>query len=167
MDFDTTTKPEGTLNAKVNEKQKWLERERLRKEYLFKSKTLPQMERDAEEVLKEEVVVFIGQEMYNKFKQFFEDLRKREKMAGEEVETRELVHSLAEDPYFEARLQKEVRISVDNDKETLENLLIRILDSFAPSHPLINFYTFIGFFTRRGRLREGEAANFRAHDEST
>jgi hypothetical protein len=41
MDFDTTTKPEGTLNAKVNEKRRWLERERLRREYLFKKKSLP------------------------------------------------------------------------------------------------------------------------------
>lgn len=48
MDFDTTTKPEGTLNAKVNQKRRWLERERLRKELINKKKSLPQMEKDAE-----------------------------------------------------------------------------------------------------------------------
>lgn len=167
MEFDTTTKPEGTLNAKVNEKQRWLERERLRKEYLFKKKSLPQMERDAEEVLREEIVVHLGEEMYEKLREVFDEIRQRDKILGEELETKELVHSIAETAYFETRLQKEVRFSVDNEKETLESLLIRVLKYAESGNPLIAWYTFLGFFTRRGRLRDGEEAKFKAHDVST
>ena len=87
MDFDTTTKPEGTFNAKVNERERWLERERLRKELLNQKKTLPTLEKDAEEVLAEEVVVHLGQEMYTKLREVFDLVRAREKIDGEEIET--------------------------------------------------------------------------------
>ena len=87
MDFDTITKPEGTLNAKVNERKKQLELERLRKEHLFKKKSLPQMEKDAEEVLREEVVVHLGEEMLKRLSNIFEMIRERDKIAGYELET--------------------------------------------------------------------------------
>jgi hypothetical protein len=166
MDFDTTTKPEGTLNAKVNEKMKWIEREKLRKEYLFKKKSLPSMERDALEVLQEQVVVLMGQEMLENLREVFDMIRRREGIDGEEMETRELVHSIAETPFFESRMEKEVRITIDNDRETLESLLHRVL-KYSEGNNLIAWYTFLGFFTRRGRLRDGEEAKFKTHDETT
>lgn len=128
MDFDTTTKPEGTLNAKVNQKRRWLERERLRKELINKKKSLPQMEKDAEQVLQEEVVIHLGEEMLKKLRDVFDLIRQRDKIDGEELETQELVYSIAEDHYFSTRLNKEVRLSVDGEKETLENLLHRVLE---------------------------------------
>jgi hypothetical protein len=125
------------------------------------------MERDAEEVLREEIVVHLGAEMLDKLREVFDEIRQREKVDGEELETRELVHSVAEAAYFESRLQKEVRTSVDGEKETLENLLLRVLKHADAGNTLIAWYSFLGFFTRRGRLRDGEEAKFRSQDEST
>lgn len=165
MEFDTITKPQGTFNAKVNERSRWLERERLRKELLLKKKTLPQMEKDAEEVLAEEVVVFLGQEMMDKLRMVFDKVREREKIDGEEIETQEYVHSIVEEPYFESRLHNEVRESVDGEIETLEQLLLRLMDKYKK--PQIHWHTFLGFFTRRGRLREQEEYKLKKLDRST
>ena len=51
MDFDTTTKPEGTQNAKVNEKLQFIEKEKKRYEDESVLKSLPTLEKDAAEIL--------------------------------------------------------------------------------------------------------------------
>ena len=71
----------------MNERARWLERERLRKELLHKKKTMPQLEKDAEEVLAQEVVVYLGEEMMAKLRMVFDKVREREKIDGEEIET--------------------------------------------------------------------------------
>ena len=71
LDFDTTTKPQGTLNVKVNQKINFLENEKKKKILASVTKNLPSLEKDAEEVLKEEVVVSLGNEMLNKLKEVF------------------------------------------------------------------------------------------------
>jgi hypothetical protein len=62
MDFDTTTKPEGTLNTKVNTKLQWLEEEKKRQKRQQAGKSLNNLENDAEELLNREVVVVMGPE---------------------------------------------------------------------------------------------------------
>ena len=54
IDFDTTTKPEGTLNAKVNKKQKYLTEEKVRKQNEAMLKSLSVLEKDAENLLQTE-----------------------------------------------------------------------------------------------------------------
>jgi hypothetical protein len=71
LEFDTTTKPEGTLNVKVNQKLKFLENEKKKKMLESKKKTLPLLEKDAEEILKEEIVVNLGNDMLNRLKEVF------------------------------------------------------------------------------------------------
>jgi len=51
-----------------------------------------------------------------------------------------------------------VRESVDGERETLENLLLRILKIYKQE--TINWSVFLGFFTKRGRLRDNEEAQF-------
>jgi len=65
-----------------------------------------------------------------------------------------LICSVAENPYFEEWMNKHVRISVDNHMETLESLLHRVMKTYKSEN--IKFQTFLGFFSKRGRLREGE-----------
>lgn len=103
--------------------------------------------------------------MMAKLRMVFDKVREREKIDGEEIETQEFVHSIAEEPYFETRLYNEVRESVDGEHETLEGLLLRLLDKYKK--PEIHWYTFLGFFTRRGRLRENEEFKLRKLDRST
>ena len=73
----------------------------------------------------------------------------------------ELIYTIDEDEYFKSKYDTEVRISVDGEPETLEELLHRFKDQyFTDKEPEdVNFVdrvTFLGFFTRRGRLRDFE-----------
>lgn len=157
MDFDTTTKPEGTLNAKVNEKQKHIEREKRKATEDQMLKSLPTLEKDAIEILLDEVQVVMGKDILNKLKEVFDSCKERGKEDIDEVETPELIASIAEDEYFEKNLNLVVRESVDGVKESLESLLHRILKNYKG--PNIEWHTFLGFFTKRGRLRESEKLN--------
>lgn len=148
LDFDTTTKPEGTLNAKVNAKIEFEKKEKKRKEQDQMLKSLPTLEKEAEQILKDEVLVIMGKEMLNKLKEVFDNCKERGKEDVDEVETPELVASIAEDPYFENDLEQIVRENVDNVKETLEQLLHRVLKQHKSS--VIQWHTFLGFFTKRG-----------------
>ena len=101
MDFDTTTKPEGTKNVKVNEKLQYEVEQAIIKKESQLLKSLPTLEKDAEQVLHEEVVVIMGKEMLNKLKEVFDSCKERGKEHIDEVEMNELISSIAEDPYFE------------------------------------------------------------------
>ena len=129
MDFDTTTKPEGTMNVKVNEKLQWeVEQKKAEKESQL-LKSLATLEKDAEQVLHEEVVVIMGKEMLNKLKEVFDSCKERGREEIDEVEMNELIESIAEDSYFEKCLDQTVRESVDGVKESLDTLLYRVLNS--------------------------------------
>ena len=157
MDFDTTTKPEGTQNAKVNEKLQFIEKEKQRMEDEAMLKSLPTLEKDAATILQEEVIVIMGKDMVNKLKEVFDSCKERGQEHIDEVETAELVASIAEDEYFEAHLGSNVRENVDGVKEPLEALLHRILKTYKDTN--IQWLIFLGFFTKRGRLRENEKLN--------
>jgi predicted transcriptional regulator len=127
MEFETITKPEGTQNAKVNQKNQWLEEMKKKMKEDQNLKSLPTLEKDAEEILHQEVLVILGKEMLNKLKDIFDKCKERGKEHIDEVETTELIASIAEDTYFEKNLERNVRENVDGVKETLENLLHRVL----------------------------------------
>lgn len=116
-------------------------------------------------MLAEEVVVYLGEEMMAKLRMVFDKVREREKIDGEEIETQEFVYSIVDEPYLENRLHNEVRESVDGERENLEQLLQRLLNKHKK--PTIHWYTFLGFFTRRGALRENEELKLKKLDRST
>ena len=120
-------------------------------------KSLPTLEKDAQEILQQEVIVSLGKDMLNKLKEVFDNCKERGQEHIDEVETTELVASIAEDEYFEKEMNSNVRVNIDDVKETLENLLHRILKTYK--EPIIQWHTFLGFFTKRGRLRENEKLN--------
>jgi hypothetical protein len=67
------------------------------------------MEKDAIEVLHEEVIVAIGKDFLNKLKEVFDGCKERGQEHIDEVETNELVASIAEDVFFEGELANPVR----------------------------------------------------------
>ena len=77
IDFDVTTKPEGTYNARVNQKLKFLEEEKKRAENDQMMKSLNSMEKDAEEVLQQEVIAIMAKDMLNKLKEVFDSCKER------------------------------------------------------------------------------------------
>lgn len=95
--------------------------------------------------------------MLDKLNEVFESCKERGKEHLPDVETPELIASIAEDPYFEKCMATVVRENVDGVEETLENLLHRVLKTYK--QPTIEWSTFLGFFTKRGRLRESEKLN--------
>ena len=62
-----------------------------------------------------------------------------------------LVVSIYQDDFFEPHLGVVVRESVDGEKETLEQLLNRVLNDFKK--PSISWLQFLGHFSTRGRLQ--------------
>ena len=164
LDFDTTTKPQGTLNAKVNNKLKFEEHQKKLAAEAASSKTLPVLEKDAFEILQSEVVVIMGKDMLNKLKEVFDSCKERGQEHIDEIETAELIASIAEDPVLEKELNTNVRENVDGQAETLENLLHRVLKFHK--EPLIQWHTFLGFFTKRGRLRESEKINLQLNKKT-
>lgn len=121
-------------------------------------KSLNTLEKDAEQILHEEVVVIMGKEMLNKLKEVFDSCKERGK-EDDEVEMNELIASIAEDPYFEKCLDQDVRESVDGVRENLESLLHRVITSHKQEN--IEWHTFLGFFTKRGQLRDNEKLNLK------
>jgi len=95
--------------------------------------------------------------MLDKLKEVFDSCKEKGKRTGDECEAEELVHSIAEDEYFEKQLFTVVRENVDCEKETLEDLLIRVKTTFKERD--IQWHTFLGFFSKRGRLRDNEKIN--------
>ena len=47
-------------------------------------------------------------------------------------------------------MEKVVRVNIDGEKETLENLLNRVINDYGEE--LVTWIKFIGFFSKRGRL---------------
>ena len=168
LDFDTTTKPDGTMNAKVQNKIKFEEQElkRIKEEALTKS--LKTLEKDATEAVNQEVIVILAKDMLDKLKEVYDQCKEKAKkdLKGQErdqerdqdeVEAEELVHSIAEDEYFENILDIVVRENLDGLKESLEGLLIRMKNTYRET--FIQWHTFLGFFSKRGRLRDNEKVN--------
>jgi len=117
-------------------------------------KSLNTLEKDAEEILHEEVMVIMGKDILNKLKEVFDSCKERGKEHIDEVETSELIASIAEDDYFEKQMETVIRENVDGEKETLEGLLHRVLKDHKQEQ--IPWHVFLGFFTKRGRLRDNE-----------
>lgn len=123
------------------------------------------MEKEIEDVLMEEVKVVISKDIMIKLRQVFDSCKERGFEHVDEVETTELVSSIAEDSYFERHLDMTVRINVDREKESLESLLHRVLKEHK--EPRIKWTTFLSFFSKRGRLREHEQMELIHAQENT
>jgi hypothetical protein len=120
MDFDTTTKPTGTINQKVISKLKFekdVKKEQKNNQLL---KSLPTLEKDVVEILHDEVTVIMGKDMLNKLKEVFDSCKEKDNQDVDEVETAELIGAIAEDSYFEKNMDLVVRENVDGQKESLE-----------------------------------------------
>jgi hypothetical protein len=105
----------------------------------------------------DEVTVIMGKDMLNKLKEVFDSCKEKGQEHIDQVETLELVHSVAEDNYFDAQMDTPVRETVDREKEVLLDLLLRVKNEYKK--PTIEWHTFLGFFTKRGRLRDNEKLN--------
>lgn len=107
------------MNARVNKKLKFLEDEKKRAAQDQMLKSLTTLEKEAEEVLQQEVIVIMGKDMLNKLKEVFDSCKERGQEHIDEVNTSDLIGEILSDPEMEKYLEQEVRESVDGVKETL------------------------------------------------
>lgn len=118
-------------------------------------KSLPVLEKDAQDILADEVTVVMAKDLLNKLKEVFDSCKERGKEEIDEVETADFIASIDEDPSLSKKLDQVVRTSVDNVGETLEELLHRVLKTHK-AEGQIKWNAFLGYFTKRGQLRDGE-----------
>ena len=90
------------MNQSVLSKLKWMEQQKIKEKQENVVKSLGVLEKDAEEVLIEDVTVIMGKDMLNKLKEVFDSCKERGQEHIDEVETSELIASIAEDQYFES-----------------------------------------------------------------
>jgi hypothetical protein len=121
-------------------------------------KSLPVLEKDAQDILAEEVTVVMAKDLLNKLKEVFDSCKERGKEEIDEVETAEFIATIDEDPSLSKKMGQVVRTSVDGAPETLEELLHRILKTHK-FEGNIKWNAFLGYFTKRGMLREGDKIN--------
>lgn len=69
----------------------------------------------------------------------------------EKVDLSNLIDAIAEDDFFQESMQVVVRETMDGDKETFENLLLRLMNDYKK--PAISWLQFLGHFSKRGRLQ--------------
>lgn len=78
----------------------------------------------------------------------------------EHVPKEPFLESIIDDAFFtDERLEEVVRVSVDNEAETLDALLLRVSTSHRNNH--ITWIEFLSFFCRRGKLRDTESLVFK------
>lgn len=120
-------------------------------------KSLPVLEKDAQEIRADEVTVVIARHLLDKLKEVFNSCKERgqEDDATAAVETAEFIASIDEDEYLSKKMGNIVRTSIDEVTETLEELLHRVLKTHK-SEGQIKWDAFLGYFTKRGQLRDGE-----------
>jgi hypothetical protein len=71
--------------------------------------------------------VVLGEEVVEKLRTIYESVRD-DSDSDEDVDFNKLVGTIAEDDSFQDMMETVVRESLDGEKETLENLLNRILN---------------------------------------
>lgn len=77
MEFDTTTKPTGTQNALVNKKLKYEKQMKIQAKKDQMLKSLPVLEKDAQEILAEETLALMPRDLVDKLHEVFELCREK------------------------------------------------------------------------------------------
>jgi hypothetical protein len=99
-------------------------------------------------------------------KDVYYSINDRDKLPqGSKVEKMELIYTLDETESIHKKYNTIVRTSVDGEEETLEDLLNRFNNTWTDDY--VDWFDFIGYFTRRGRLRDNEGFHIKKHDKQS
>ena len=152
--FDTVTRAEGTLNTKVAERKATIEFLKAKKEVEGKLRSLPVIEKEAQELWESETVVNMSSDLIENLRRVFLASKKREEEHLEDVVCEDYLYEICDDPYLDKKLDVIVRETTDGDRESLDNLLMRV--SKEHKEERIDWMTFLINFTKRGKLRPNE-----------
>ena len=160
--FDLTTKAQGSLNVKVKLNSQLVEYQKEKQVEQGMQRILPVIEKDALEYIEQETHVNLSSEWIDNFRRCFMQSKDKGKESTDQVDRENILVNIAEDEYFDKRIDDFVRESLDKEKETLDQILFRI--NTTHKSPTINWEDFLSFFTRRGKLRENERMTFHYRD---
>ena len=93
-------------------------------------------------------------DMIENLRRVFLASKKREEQHLEDVVCEDYLYEICDDPYMDKKLDVIVRETTDQDRETLDNLLMRV--SKEHKEERIDWMSFLVYFTKRGKLRPGE-----------
>ena len=97
-------------------------------------------------------------DMIENLRRVFLASKKREEQHLEDVVCEDYLYEICDDPYMDKKLDVIVRETTDQERETLDNLLMRV--SKEHKEERIDWISFLVFFTKRGKLRPGEQIQF-------
>lgn len=97
-------------------------------------------------------------DMIENLRRVFLASKKREEQHLEDVVCEDYLYEICDDPYMDKKLDVIVRETTDQERETLDNLLMRV--SKEHKEERIDWMSFLVFFTKRGKLRPGEQIQF-------
>ena len=125
-----------------------------KKEVEGKLRSLPVIEKEAQELWESEVVVNMSNDMIENLRRVFMASKKRDEEHLEDVVCEDYLYDICDDPYLEKKLDVIVRETTDEDRESLDNLLMRISKEHKDER--IDWMQFMVYFTKRGKLRPNE-----------
>ena len=155
--FDTLTAVE-TMNAKVAERQATIAFVRAKKEVEGKLRSLPVIEKEAQELWENEIVVNMSSDMIENLRRVYMTSKKRDEEHLEDVICEDYLYNICDDPYLDKKLDVIVRETTDEDRESLDNLLMRVSKEHKSDR--IEWMQFLVYFTKRGNLRPNEEILF-------
>ena len=130
-----------------------------RKKYQGVARSLGIIEREAQELIEGETVINIRHEFVEALRRVFQDSKFRKEEDLDDVELEEFFFNICNDTqYCERRLNDYVRETTDQERETLDGLLMRVSKDHKKER--ITWDAFMTNFTRRGKMRPGEQMVF-------
>lgn len=157
--FDTVTRYDGSLNATIAardrvkaflEKKAEVEGQKLR--------NLPTIEQDCQVLIQGETIVNLKQDMIDSLRRVYQQSKLRGEEDLPDTETEEFFYAICGDPYLEKKLGTIVRETTDEEREVLDNFLVKVEREHGQKR--IHWDQFMTYFTRRGKLRQDEEIFF-------
>lgn len=103
-------------------------------------------------------MVNLSSDMIENLRRVYMASKKRDEEHLEDVICEDYLYNICDDPYLDKKLDVIVRETTDQERESLDNLLMRV--SKEHKEERIDWMTFITNFTRRGKLRPNEEIKF-------
>ena len=116
------------------------------------ARSLGIIEREAQELIEGECVINMKHEMVEALRRIFQASKFRKEEDLDSVEMDEFFYNICNDTeYLERRLNDVIRETTDQERETLDSLLMRV--SRDHKEERITWEEFMTNFTRRGKMR--------------
>ena len=153
------TRFEGSMNSTIAARERVKEFLEGKKKMDSKTgRSLFNIEKECKELIEGETVVNMTYDIVENLRRVFVESKLRGEEELDDVEVEEYFYNICGDPFLDRKLNVIIRETTDQERETLDQLLVRAEKEHGKQR--ITWDQFIIFFTRRGKLRPGEEVFF-------